>query len=217
MEATSRQIKIGITDDHLLFREAMALLINGFNNCRIVLEASNGKELLAQLTEADLPDIILLDLNMPEMDGYETTRLLKKEYPQLPVLILTMHAAEDITIRLLHAGARGVLKKNIHPFDLKSAIESVVAGTHYYAPSSSSKIISRIIHKNNLDTIILTAQETFFLKLACTELTYKQIAQQMQLNPRAVDGLRNNLFQKLDIKSRVGLAMYAMHQGLINI
>jgi two-component system, NarL family, invasion response regulator UvrY len=212
-------IKIALADDHVLLRNALASLINGFDHCRVVLESANGKELITALKKDNLPDVVLLDLNMPLMDGFETAAWLKDHYPAIHILMLTMYDSEQALIRLLQHGVKGFLKKDIHPTELNFAINAVVQSGFYYSQQVSGKMANLFRTKNGhmeaLENALLSSQEISFLKLASSDLTYKEIALQMKLNPRAVDGLRDHLFEKLAVKSRVGLAMYAIRQGIV--
>ena len=214
-------IHVALADDHILLRNALASLIDRFENCKVVMQASNGKELTTAITKDDLPDVVLLDLNMPEMNGFETATWLRDNYPSIQVLMLTMYDSELTLIRLLQAGVKGFLKKDIHPSELKYALHSVIENGYYYSHNATGKLLNlfRINAASGsiLDKSMLTEIEIKFLQLSCSELTYKEIAQEMKLNPRGVDNLRDNLFTKLDVKSRVGLAMYAIRHGLVNI
>jgi two-component system, NarL family, invasion response regulator UvrY len=212
-------IKIAMADDHLLLRNALAALIDGFGNCKVIYQADTGRALTESIAAGTVPDVVLLDLNMPDMDGFETAEWLQKNVPQVHVLMLTMYDSELSLIRLLKAGVKGFMKKDIHPQELKFAIESVVHSGYYYSNHSTGKLMN--LFRNNADgntslqKAMLNDQEMQFLKLACSDLTYKEIAQQMGLNPRSVDTLRDQLFVKLDVKSRVGLAMVAIRQGVV--
>lgn len=133
--------------------------------------------------------------------------------------MLTMYDTDLTLIRLLQAGVRGFLKKDVHPDELKYAIRSVMESGYYYSHNVTGKLVN--LFRNTLEDLtqkknLLNAQELQFLKLSCTELTYKEIAVEMQLSPRAVDALRDQLFNRLDVKSRVGLAMYAIRHGLVS-
>ena len=214
-------IKVALADDHILLRNALASLIDRFENCKVVMQVSNGKELATAISKDNLPDVVLLDLNMPEMNGFETATWLRDNYPSVHVLMLTMYDSELTLIRLLQAGVKGFLKKDIHPNELKYAIHSVIENGYYYSHNATGKLLN--LFRNNaasgsiLDKNMLTEIEIKFLQLSCSELTYKEIAQEMKLNPRGVDNLRDNLFTKLEVKSRVGLAMYSIRHGLVNI
>ena len=211
--------KISLADDHQLLRNALASLIDSFGDCKVIHQVNNGEELVAQLKISPPPDLAILDLNMPKMDGYETACWLKEHYPQVQVLMLTMYNAEATMIRLLQAGVKGFLKKDVHPSELRFAIQSVIQQGYYYSHNTTGKLVN--LFRNNSDASIqknmLSDQEIEFLKMAATDLTYKEIAVEMDLNPRSVDNLRDHLFEKLDVKSRVGLAMYAIRQGLVGL
>lgn len=219
MNTLNQPVKIALVDDHILLRNALGKLIAGFENCIVVMEVGNGKELSTQLKAETLPDVILLDLNMPGMDGYDTAVWLRKNYPSIHILMLTMYDSDQALIRLLQSGVKGFLKKDIHPSELKFAIQSVIQSGFYYSQQVSGKMANLFRRSNgsttDLERIMLTVQEINFLKMASTDKTYKEIALDMKLNPRAIDSLRDHLFEKLEIKSRVGLAMYAIRQGIV--
>lgn len=219
MKETKKNIRIAMADDHVLLRSALASLIDSFEDCQVILEAGNGKELIAAIGKDKMPDLVILDLNMPEMDGLETAGRLQQQYPDIKVLMLTMYDSELSLIRLLQAGVRGFLKKDIHPTELKFALQSVVQAGYYYSNHTTGKLVNLFRQHSESNSLIqrsmLNDQEIRFLKLACSDLTYKEIAQQMGLNPRAVDTLRDQLFVKLDVKSRVGLAMLSIRHGLV--
>jgi two-component system invasion response regulator UvrY len=211
------KIKVALADDHQLLRNALAALIDGFGDCKVIFQASNGKDFIEQMPSLK-PDVAILDLNMPEKDGYETAQFLQKNHPEVLVLMLTMYDSELSLIRLLQAGVKGFLKKDIHPSELNFAIHSVFQSGYYYSNHTTGKLVN-LFRKNNeaklnLQNVMLSDNELFFLKLACSDLTYKEIAQKMSLNPRSVDNLRDQLFIKLDVKSRVGLAMVAIRNGI---
>lgn len=208
-----------MADDHVLLRNALASLIDSFDNCRVIHLCRTGKELTEKISDGAVPEVVLLDLNMPDMDGFETAEWLQKNVPQVHVLMLTMYDSEIFLIRLLQCGVKGFLKKDIHPDELKFAIHSVVQTGYYYSNHSTGRLMNLFKNKPEggigLQNATLTSQEIQFLKLACSDLTYKEIAGEMGLNPRAVDTLRDQLFVKLDVKSRVGLAMIAIKNGVV--
>ena len=219
MDKKTDSIKVALADDHILLRNALAALIDSFDDCWVVNQSGNGKELISAINGGVVPDVVILDLNMPEMDGFETAALLSKKFPNVHVLMLTMYDSELSLIRLLQSGVKGFLKKDIHPSELKFAIQTVVKSGYYYSNHTTGKLVS--LFRNNtegslrLQNAMLSEQEISFLKLACSDLTYKEIAQKMGLNPRSIDTLRDHLFIKLDVKSRVGLAMVAIRNGVV--
>ncbi len=214
-------INVALADDHILLRSALASLIDSFGDCKVIHQSNNGKELIDWFENGLVPEVAILDLNMPEMDGYEAARVIQKKFPTVNVLMLTMYDSELSLIRLLQAGVKGFLKKDIHPSELKFAIHSVMNAGYYYSNHTAGKLAnlfrSTDEKKNFLQNMMLSEQELQFLKLACSDLTYKEIAQKMSLNPRSVDNLRDQLFIKLDVKSRVGLAMVAIKNGIVNL
>ncbi len=151
------------------------------------------------------------------MDGFETAAWLSKNYPKIKVLALSMFSDERTIIRMLRQGARGYILKNIEPEELKKALDSVMKKNFYLSEEISGKIISGL-HKD-MDRVeespSLTQREKEFLSLICSEITYKEIAAKMFVSPRTVDEYRNSLFEKLKVKSRVGLVMYAIRNGLV--
>lgn len=218
---TKETFKVILADDHVLLRDALATLIDSFDECKITGVASNGKELMALMKQGPVPNIIVLDLNMPLMDGYETAQWLYENYPDVRILILTMYDSEIALIRLLQVGVRGFLKKDIHPFELKNALVSVANDGYYYSHNTTGKLATLFQknhqNKSSIEKALLTPIDIEFLRLASTDMTYKAIAHTMNITPRAIDGYRDNLFEKLDVKSRVGLAIYAVKNGIVNL
>src|SRR6266487_1200400 len=219
MEKENSYIKVALADDHVLLRNALASLINSFGDCKVIHESNTGRELMDHLQKGLIPDVAVLDLSMPDVDGYESARFIQKNFPHVHVLMLTMYDSELSLIRLLQAGVKGFLKKDIHPSELKFAIHSVMKVGYYYSNHTTDKLVNLFRSGNEkkkpLQNAMLTEQELQFLKLACSDLTYKEIAQEIGLNPRSVDNLRDQLFTKLDVKSRVGLAMVAIKNGVV--
>ena len=142
-----------------------------------------------------------------------------EKHPDIRILILTMYDSEIALIRLLQLGVRGFLKKDIHPFELKAAILSVADNGYYYAHNTTGKLAGFFQKNHNsktsMERAMLTQLDIDFLKMAATDMTYKEIAQIMKISPRAIDGYRDSLFEKLDVKSRVGLAIYAVKNGIV--
>jgi DNA-binding NarL/FixJ family response regulator len=211
-----KKIQVAIVDDHTLLRKALGKLISTFENYNVLFEAGNGREIKEKITQHIIPDIILLDVNMPEMDGYETVSWLYKNYPQVKVLALSMFSDEFTIIRMLKSGAKGYILKSTDPDELKNALDSVMQKNFYLSELISGKVISGL-HKDldrELEPAVLSEKEKEFLRLICSDTTYKDIAAKMFVSPRTVDEYRNNLFEKLKVKSRVGLVMYAIRHGL---
>jgi DNA-binding NarL/FixJ family response regulator len=208
-----------LADDHVLFRQSLTLLIKDFKVFEIIGEASNGEEVIQHLEKGNIPHIVILDLNMPKMDGFETAKILKNKYPQVKVVVLTMYNSELVFLQLLQLGVKGILKKDIHHNELEKALLTIADSQQYCSYDDMNKLTCIANNKNasaDFRKHILSDTEIIFLRLAATEMTYKKIAAIMNESPRKIDHLRDGLFEKLDIKNRVGLAMYATRRGLIS-
>ena len=212
-----RTKSIALVDDHVLLRSGLAGMLKE-SGYQILFEADNGKDFIEKLKKGTEPDIVLLDINMPVMDGYATSAWIKTNYPEIKVLALSMYDDEDAIIKMLKNGARGYILKDSHPLELKAAIESLASKGFYYSEMVTGRLMRTIMDEDGkaVDES-LTEREIEFLKLASTEMTYKEIAEQMHLSPRTIDGYRDSLFEKLNIKSRVGLVLYAIKNGIVKI
>jgi two-component system invasion response regulator UvrY len=208
-----------LVDDHVLLRNGLSGLVKNLGH-HVLFEASNGKDFIEKLIPTLLPQIVLMDINMPEKDGYETTQWLKINYPEIKVLALSMYDTESSIIKMLKSGAKGYILKDSDPSELQIAIEALMNKGFYYSELVSGKLINAI---NKMDEesesahLKLNERETAFLKHSCTELTYKDIADKMFVSPRTVDGYRDTLFEKLNVKTRVGLVIYAIKNGIVDI
>jgi two-component system, NarL family, invasion response regulator UvrY len=212
---------IVLTDDHILLRSGLATLVKNLGHI-VLFEADNGRDFANKLDKQNLPDLVLLDINMPEMDGYETSQWLKVNHPGVKVLALSMYDYEHSIIRMLKCGAKGYILKDCDPVELNEAINAMMTKGYYYSDLVSGKLINAInkIDDEGTDVNIasnLNERETDFLKYTCTELTYKEIADKMYVSPRTIDGYRDSLFEKLHVKTRVGLAIYAIKNGLVQL
>jgi len=212
---------LALIDDHLLMRNGLSGLISKLGH-RVILEAGNGAEMIDRLNPAQLPEIVLLDVSMPVMNGYETARWLTEHYPEIRILALSMQVQEGAIIRMIKAGARGYLLKDADPQQLQEAIHEVLSKGFYFSDLVNGKLIHAISSPdekmkalNILDS--LSERELLFLKYACSELTYKAIADKLCISPRTVDGYRDVLFEKLQIKTRVGLALFAIKNEIVTL
>ncbi|RTL58519.1 MAG: response regulator transcription factor [Sphingobacteriales bacterium] len=212
---------IVLIDDHVLLRSSLANLVKDLGYA-VLFEADNGQDFINKLKPRFLPDIVLLDINMPVMDGYETAAWLKKYHPTVKILALTMNDNENAIIQMLKAGAVGYILKDTDPGELKTALNALIKKGFYYNDMVTGKLVHAVNHFNEQgnpikDVLQLTDREREFLKLVCTELTYKEIAEKMNVSPRTVDGYRDTLFEKLNVKTRVGLAMYAIRNNIVQV
>ena len=213
---------VAVVDDHVLLRNGLSNLIRGLETYAVLFEANNGKDFISQLKPKFLPDIVLLDINMPEMDGFETALWLKRNYPDIKILALSMYDNEASIIRMMKSGAKGYILKDIDPVEFRQALDALMRKGFYYSELITGKLIHAINQLDEPETtlknlVTLNDREIEFLKLVCTEMTYKEIAEKMFLSPRTIDGYRDALFEKLNVKTRVGLVMYAIKNGIVRV
>ena len=216
---TSEKINIAIVDDHTLFRQGVSRLLSEFEDIHIVFDAANGAEMIEKIVANTLPQVVIMDITMPVMDGYEAALWLKTNYPDIHVLALSMFEDEKPIIKMLRNGAGGYMLKESKTTDLVNAIKTI-AGQGFFINDNVTGKLLRAIQKNNLsrDPVMdISANELRFLELCCLELTYKEIADKMNLSPHTIDNYREALFQRFDIKSRTGLVLFAIKHELIKI
>ncbi|WP_231458924.1 MULTISPECIES: response regulator transcription factor [unclassified Pedobacter] len=207
--------RIAIVDDHTLFRQGLANLLSEFDEIDIIFQATNGVDMQNQIKAHPDVQLILMDINMPVMDGYAATRIVKKEYPDVKVLALSMHEEEKAIIEMLKAGAGGYILKGSTPSDLVVAIKAIIEKGFFINEMVSGRLLFSL--KKEDPKPIITEKEHTFLQHCSTELTYKEIADLMNISPRTVDNYRESLFAKLNIKTRTGLVVYGIKNDLIKI
>ena len=210
-------IKIALVDDHVLLRKSLGILIGMLQDFDIMLQADNGQDFINQLKTNPLPDIALLDITMPVMDGVETARWLKQNHPEVKVLALSMIKNDLIIIRMLKNGARGYILKDCEPSELKTALHQVYKKGYYYNELITPKMKAKDDPEEDIPLNMLNEQELIFLRWACSEKTHKEIAEEMKVSHRTIDGYRDSLFKKLNVSSRVGIAIYAIKTGIVQV
>ena len=212
-------ISIAIADDHLLFRKGLITIINSFPDCTVVAEGVNGEDLLKHLGDAQI-DLALLDVNMPVMNGAQTATAIADQYPDIKIMALSMMDDESSVIKMIKSGARGYLLKDASTTELKQAIDDMMLKGYHINEMADGRMFERLSSTRDAGhttAVFINPREQEFLKWVITELTYKEIASEMNVSPRTVDGYREALFEKLQLKSRIGLAMYALKQGFASI
>ena len=209
---------IGLVDDHQLFLKSLSLMLETFHNYEVVIEALNGRDLQEKMKQRNVvPDIMLIDVNMPVMNGVETARWLNQQYPAMKLVALSMNDNDRVIIDMFRAGCCAYLLKDTHPTELEKALEEISKKGYYNADTSNINFRRLLIRSEEKPEIVLTPKESQFLPLACTELTYKQIAAEMNLSERTIDGYRESLFMKFHVQSRVGLCLEAIRKGFVSL
>ncbi|QEC76855.1 response regulator [Mucilaginibacter ginsenosidivorax] len=212
----TKPIQIALVDDHRLFRSGIAALIDSFGGYNILFEATHGQELIGSISAGLVPDIILLDINMPVMDGISTAQWLRKYHPSIRIIILSMFEDAEKVLLMVRAGVKGYLLKDAEPDEFERALIKVSEGDLFYPDF----VTRHLLNNFNIDKeaqVQLNPREIEFLRLTSTELTYKEIADTMNISVRTVDSFRDHLFEKLQIKSRVGLVLYSIKNKLIDL
>ncbi|QAA81324.1 response regulator transcription factor [Aequorivita sp. H23M31] len=218
MRDESSKYKIAIVDDHALFAGSLEKLINSFPNFVTIFHLRNGLELQKKLAEDDnVPDVILIDINMPVMNGFETAEWLSQNHPQIKFLALTMDDDEMNILKMLRLGAKGYLLKDIEPEYLHVALNEVIEKGYFHSEKVSDALLNSLVEPKGKKELTFKKNELIFLKLASSEMTYKEIADVMQLSPKTIDGYRQELFNRLEIKNRVGLVIFALKNNIIKL
>lgn len=211
-------IRVAMADDHALFRSCIASLLSEFNDIEIVFEAANGVDLQKKLELNSGVDVILMDINMPLMDGYAATEWLKQKHPAILVLALSMYDEEQAIIKMLKAGASGYILKEAQVAELHQAILELMEKGFYTNDMVSGNMI-RSLQQKEVDlkqALKLSEKEILFLELCASELTYKEMADQLGIAVRSVDNYSRSLFEKTGTRSRVGLVLWAIRNHLID-
>ena len=217
-----KKINLAVVDDHNLFRKGLIKLINlGDTESKytVLFEAASGIELKERLDKRQLPDIILMDIDMPDMDGYETVGWLNQYYPSISVLVVSMVETEESVIKMLRLGVKGYLSKDIEVEDMHLALEAISNKRLYYSDIATEIMVGKMQNKSEPGNGLaqLSEKEKTFLILACTDMTYVEIAEKMILSPKTIEGYRDNLCKKLQLNTRVQLALYAVKFGLVKL
>ena len=213
-------IKVAIADDHKLFRKGVILSLRPYSNIKFVLEAENGEELLAGIAEA-APDVVLMDLRMPGKDGIETTKILSKQYPNIYVLVLSMHEDERFVSHMMENGANGYLLKNAEPQEIRKAIMDVHE-KGYYLNNFVNRILLKRSHARQKavptiqQEVTLTDKEKDVLQYICMEFTAQEIAQKMDISPRTVEAIKDRMMERFGSKNTAGLVFFAVKNNLVS-
>ncbi|HEY9176642.1 MAG TPA: response regulator transcription factor [Flavipsychrobacter sp.] len=212
----TEKITIALADDHTMFRRGLISILKPYKHIVVLFDAANGQELIEKIKLAEeKPQVCIVDINMPEMNGYDTAKYIKRHFPGIKMLALSMYDDEENIIRMLRYGADGYLLKDSEPDVLVEALEAVRTRGFYHSELITSDILNSL--HTDREKMKLSTSEIDFLKMACTEMTYKEMAIAMGVSERTVDGYRDRMFTKLNVKSRVGMAMYAIRNNIVDL
>ncbi len=220
-----RKIRLALCDDHNLFRLGMASILNQIADFDLILEAANGQDLLDKVARKT-PDVILLDLQMPILDGPATADLLREHYPRVKVIVLTMHDEDRMVLHLLEKGVSGYLLKDADPDEVEKAIRKVMDEGIYLSEFVSKAMLRKMTHQTTLPKpngstgfyntkVLLSEREKEVLNLICEGLATTEIADKVFLSPRTIEGHRLRLLEKTGAKNTAGLVAFAFRNGLI--
>jgi DNA-binding NarL/FixJ family response regulator len=209
-----------IADDHQIFRQGLKFSLSKDKALQCIGEAGNGTELM-QLLQTTKPDVILMDLKMPEMDGLEATRQVRELYPDIRIIVLTMYDDENFIIHMLDIGANSFLVKNAEPEEIQMAIHSVHENEYYFNDLVSKTMLKTLVQKNKgiprfKKEVELNDKETDVLRLICEEHTNAEIAAKVFLSPRTIEGIRAGLLEKIGVRNTAGLVLYAVKHGIVS-
>lgn len=214
-------IQVAIADDHKIFRSGVINTLTPYANINVMFEAEDGEHLL-QIMENDVPDVILMDLKMPRMDGIQATIKVKERFPDVKIIILTMYEDDNFIVHLVENGANAYLLKNSEPEEIYEAICTTFEKGFYFNENVNLALLKKVLHKNKQQfkpdfkqKVQLTEREMEVLQMICDELTTQEISERIFLSPRTVEGLRQKLLEKMEVKNTVGLVVYAFRNGLI--
>jgi len=215
-------ISIALADDEALFRRGMNFLIEDFEEMEVVWEVGDGKELLDKLAEVDtLPDVLLLDLNMPEINGIEAAKIMREEYPDLRIVVLSSYFQKSFIVNMIEIGAASYLPKNTEPDEMERTIREVADKGFFYTQKVMEVIRQSMMDKGRPKEPVpfqveITNREREILQLICDQYTTSEIAKKLYISPRTVDGHRNNMLQKFGCRNTAGLVVYALQNKLVS-
>lgn len=215
-----KKIKIALADDYKIFREGLKVSLSSDEQISIIHEADNGEDLLSNI-EKEKPDLIIMDLKMPIMDGMEATQIIRKKYPEIKILVVSMYDDDKFIIHLMEIGANGYLLKNAEPDEIRKAIHAVTENGYYFNDLVNKALLKKLVIRSNIkpsfnENVELSERELEVLKLICEEKTATEIGKEIFLSPRSVEGIRQRLIEKVGVRNMAGLVMFAAKSGIVS-
>jgi DNA-binding NarL/FixJ family response regulator len=214
-------IKIAIADDHKIFRDGIKMALGSKDNLKMLWEAEDGKEMMHKIA-IKRPDVLLMDIRMPEIDGINALQILRKEYADVKIIVLTMYDDEQMINKMMEMGANAYLTKTTDPNEIYQAIVTCVSDEFYFNDLVNKAVMGKLIQKKNLrqNTVGETAvsfseKEVKIIQLLAEDMTTEDISKIIFLSPRTIETIRQNLKNKANVKTIAGLVMYAMRKGVI--
>jgi|SRR5690554_2856578 len=210
-------MNIAIIEDHNIVRKGIIEIIQSLGDFNFVIESDNGKDFIDKYKQVKVqPEICIIDIRMPEMDGFQLVKYIKENFPNLKTLILTTYNEEYYLIRMIKLGVNGYLLKNCHPEELKKALIAISENSYYYN-NIFSKRLKEMVTTNFIRLPNITNNEKSFLKICGEDLTYSQIAEKLNKSQRSIEGYRDNLFRKFEVNNRASLVLLAVKMGIIKL
>ncbi|HYC41089.1 MAG TPA: response regulator transcription factor [Chitinophagaceae bacterium] len=215
----NQEIKVAIADDHKIFRDGIRMALRDKDYLKILWEAEDGKDLMHKL-KLKLPDVILMDIRMPEVDGINAISLIRKEYENLKIIVLTMYDDQEMITRMMEMGANAYLTKTTDPEEIYQAILTCMNDDFYFNELVNKAVLLKLQHKKTVrqfypNPVKLSEKELKILKLIADDKTTEEISKEVFLSPRTIETIRQNMKQKVGAKTIAGLVMYAMRNKLL--
>jgi len=218
--SNAEQIKVAIADDHKIFRDGIKMALSGKEFLKIIWEAEDGKDLIHKM-KIKLPDVLLMDIRMPEMDGINAISILRKEYEAVKIIVLTMYDDQEMIARMMEMGANAYLTKTTDPEEIYNAILTCMNDDYYFNELLNKAVLLKLQQKKNTrqfypNPVTFNEKEISILKLIAQDKTTEEISKEVYLSPRTIETIRQNMKTKVGAKTIAGLIMYGMRNRLIN-
>ncbi|WP_334055919.1 response regulator transcription factor [Polaribacter sp. P097] len=211
------KFSVVVVDDHTLLSQAIQTMVNTFKDFTVLYTCKNGQELVDRFSEnGKKPDVVLMDINMPVMNGIKATAYIAEHHPKVNVMALSVEDDDKTILKMIKAGAVGYLLKDTEKTVLEKALREIVENGFYHTKNVTN-LLMKSVNGVLKDDVVLKPREIEFLKLACTEMTYKEVADKMCLSPKTIDGYREALFAKLNVRNRVGMVIYAVRNKIYTV